>query len=64
MSELFEYTTEDKLSEIRREIGMRMTLYPRWLKDKKISQQKADKQIGILRAIARDYEEQAKKAGI
>jgi len=60
MSELFEYTAADKLSEIRREIGLRMTLYPRWVEVKKISQQKADKQLGILRAIARDYEEQCK----
>ena len=60
MNELFDYTTEDKLGEIKREIGLRMTLYPRWVQVGKISQQKADKQLGILRAIARDYEQQRK----
>jgi len=60
MNELFEFTAEEKLREITREIGYRLTLYPRWVANGKISREKADRQLGILKAIARDYQGQCK----
>lgn len=51
------YTAAEKLRELRREIGQRENVYPRLVAAGKLTQQKADRQMAILRAIAEDYAE-------
>lgn len=50
-----EYTIEEQIEEIDRELRLRERVYPRWINaaKPKLSPQQADKQMGRLRA-ARD----------
>jgi hypothetical protein len=41
---------EDQISEIEREIGMRLKVYPRWVAAGKMSQKAADLQLERMRA--------------
>jgi len=50
-------TREEKRAEIGREIALRQRVYPRWIADRKITQQDADRQMAILVAIQADYGE-------
>ena len=50
------YTAEDKIAELKREIGLRRRVYPRWIEKGKIDADTGIRQIGILRAILADYE--------
>ena len=49
-------TDGDKLKEVKRELVMRRRVYPRFVWDKKMTQEEADKRIAILEAIEADYE--------
>lgn len=49
-------TDSDKLYEIKREIRMRHSVYPKLIKGGKLSEQDAARQIAILEAIAADYD--------
>ena len=51
MSDLFPVTVEDMLAECEREIALRRRVYPRWIETGRISQQKADRQIEVLKAL-------------
>jgi ribosomal 50S subunit-associated protein YjgA (DUF615 family) len=53
------FSATEKLREIKREIAMRRTTYPRWVAAKRLTQHDADRQIAILEAIMRDYEIEA-----
>ena len=44
-----------KLACIQREIKMRERVYPRWVASGKMSQEKADLELEVMRAIAEDY---------
>jgi hypothetical protein len=55
------FTNEEKLAEIRREIGMRQSVYGRQVAASRMTQQYADRGISIMQEIAADYE--AKAAG-
>ncbi len=46
---------ELKLREVEREIAMRKRLYPRWVRDGRITAEQAHRAIGIMEAIAADY---------
>lgn len=50
-----QYSAEDKLREVERELGYRKRLYPRWVKEGKMKQEQADANIAIMEAIAEDY---------
>lgn len=52
MSDLFPISRDDMIAEIEREIGLRNRVYPRWVVMKKITQDKADRQIAVMEAIA------------
>ncbi len=52
------FTAADKLAAVRREIGMRRRVYPRWVINGKMSQAKANEETAIMEAIAADYERQ------
>jgi len=48
-------TNADKIKEIDREIGMRLSAYPRWVAMGRMKQEAADRRLDILRAIRQDY---------
>jgi hypothetical protein len=52
---LFPINDADKLACIEREIKMRLKVYPRWIEKGKMTQEKADHEIAVMREIADDY---------
>lgn len=50
------FTLQDKLAELRRELVLRRNVYPWMVRSGRLKQADADRQIGILREIIRDYE--------
>jgi hypothetical protein len=44
-------TMLDQIACVKREIAMRERVYPRWVESKKMSQQKADKEIETMRTV-------------
>ena len=48
-----EPTIEAQINEIRREIGMRVSVYARRVADGKMSQRAADNQIELMQAVER-----------
>lgn len=48
---------EEKIAELKREVAMRRVVYDRRVADKRMTRNKADRQIGIIEAIIADYEE-------
>jgi hypothetical protein len=54
-----DYSAADKFHEATRELGMRIRHYPGMIESGKLTQALADKRIGIMRAIAEDYEREA-----
>lgn len=53
------FTAEEKWLEARRELKMRMRVYPRMIEAGDMSEQAAKTRIGIMQEIAADYERQA-----
>lgn len=49
------FTAEQKRKAVERELSYRRRVYPRWIADKKMTQQFADEQIAIFEAISVDY---------
>lgn len=45
------YSIDDMIKCIEREIGMRMKVYPRWVEQKKMTQEKALTEINTMQAI-------------
>lgn len=45
------YSIDDMIKCIEREIGMRMRVYPRWVEQKKMTQEKALTEINTMQAI-------------
>jgi len=52
------FTSKEKLECAEREVMMRRKVYPRWIEQKKMKQETADRQIAIMDAIAEDYRKQ------
>ena len=46
-----EISIEKQITAIKREIGYREFLYPKWVSSGKMTQQKADYQIAVMKAI-------------
>lgn len=44
------YSIEEQIACVKREIGLRERLYPRWVAMRKMSQTKADEEINAMRA--------------
>lgn len=55
------FTAKEKLDAAQREIRMRRRVYPRRVSEQRMTQQLADREIALMEAIAKDYEEQAAK---
>jgi len=49
------FTPEQKRKAVERELSFRRRVYPRFIEQKKMSQQLADEQIAIFEAIRMDY---------
>lgn len=49
-------TFRDKLTECRRELGLRRRVYAKWVAAGRMKQHDADWKIAVLEAIADDYE--------
>jgi hypothetical protein len=51
VNDLLPVTTHEMIVELEREIALRRHVYPRWVADKRLSQDKADRQIAVLEAV-------------
>jgi hypothetical protein len=60
MTELFAYSREDKIGELKREIAMRRRVYRDQVFTHRLSRETADRRIAIFEAILADYEAQVK----
>jgi len=49
------FTAQQKREAVERELKFRRRVYPRFVADRKITQQFADEQIAIFEAIRADY---------
>jgi len=45
------YTLDEQYLEVQREIAMRRRLYPRWVAQQTLAQEKADRQLGCMEAV-------------
>jgi hypothetical protein len=54
-----EFSATDKRKAITRELSFRRYVYPRRVEAKKMTQEQADQQIGVMEAIEADYKRQA-----
>jgi hypothetical protein len=52
MPDLFPVTLDEMVREVEREITLRRRVYPRAVASKRMSQDKADKQIAIMEAVS------------
>lgn len=52
MNDLLPVTTAEMIAEVEREIALRRRVYPRWVADKRLTSNKADRQIAIMEAVA------------
>jgi hypothetical protein len=50
-----QFTREEKLSEIIREIALRRSVYKKWVADGRMKEHEAVKRIAIMQQIAKDY---------
>ena len=48
---LFAITIEEQIAEVERELKLREHVYPRWVGEKKMRQEKADKCMAAMRAV-------------
>ncbi|WP_164512242.1 hypothetical protein [Oceaniglobus ichthyenteri] len=55
MAEITDITREMKHACALRELRMRRSTYPRWVRAKKMRQSEADREIAVMKAIADDY---------
>lgn len=51
-----EITTADKIKCLKREVAMRERVYPNWIRDGRMRQDQADREIEVLKAVLHDYE--------
>ena len=44
-------TLDEQIASVAREIGLRQRVYPRWVADKRMSQEKADHEIAAMQSV-------------
>jgi hypothetical protein len=49
------FTAREKRESAERELKMRRRVYPRWIEQGKLTQEKADREIELMAEIASDY---------
>jgi len=45
------HTLDDQIDCVKREIGMRERVYPKWVQLRRLSQEQADRELGRMRAV-------------
>jgi hypothetical protein len=50
-------TIADKLACAERELALRQNVYPRWVEQNRMSAGRAAREIAVMQAIVRDYED-------
>jgi hypothetical protein len=50
------YTIDEQIAEVRRELGMRHQVFPRFVDSKRITQAQADERIALLEAVQETLE--------
>lgn len=55
-------TIEDQIKAVEREISMRRRVYPRWVENKRMSREKADKEIATMEAVLETLKEVQKQS--
>ena len=55
------FTAADKLACAKRELRMRLKVYPSWIARGKMFQNHADREIAIMKEIVSDYERQERE---
>jgi hypothetical protein len=51
MTELFPITIEDQIACVNREISMRKNAYPRFVANKQMTQEKADRELAVMSEV-------------
>jgi len=51
MSDFFQPSKVDQIAEVKREIALRERVYPKWVEAGRLKQDKADRQLAIMRAV-------------
>lgn len=51
MSDLLPVTVTEMMTEVQREIDLRLWVYPGLVERKKLRQSKADRQLAVMRAV-------------
>ena len=44
-------TLDEQIDCVKREIGMRERVYPKWVQLRRLSQEQADRELGRMRAV-------------
>jgi len=44
-------TLDDQIDCVKREIGMRERVYPKWVQQRRLSQDQMDRELGRMRAV-------------
>lgn len=49
--DLLEINIQDEIACVEREIKMRERVYPRWVSEKKMTQEKSDREISLMKVV-------------
>ena len=52
-------SNEDKLKCVKRELAMRLNVYPKWIQSGRMKLEQSTHEISVMRAIVEDYEKKA-----
>ena len=63
MTDLLPISLADQIASVRREIGMRKGVYPRWVASGKIKQDAADREIERMEAVLKTLMDLQAKGG-
>ena len=55
-------TIDEQIKAVEREISMRRRVYPRWVENKRMSREKADKEIATMEAVLETLKEVQKQS--
>jgi hypothetical protein len=61
MVDVSEFSDADKLKSLKRELFLRERVYPRRIAERKMTEQQAQHELEIMKAIVEDYEERLMK---
>ena len=48
-------TTAEKLRAVERELALRKSAYPKWVKRGRMSQEEAERELEVMAAVVEDY---------